>query len=173
MKKFVWFIGSFVGAMAVCLVAWWLIVLQAATPESNFTGSADTLLLDMQFPVANLTDALSGEPVTLTQASLADAVVIILGGVGCSRDQVEVLKWWNENKLAADSIGLGIMTLYADPLMGVEVSRHESLLLRRASEVDFPALVYEGEEFNPRSMGIQTPQTVRVKDGRIVEILRY
>ncbi|MXW15914.1 MAG: hypothetical protein F4120_11160 [Rhodothermaceae bacterium] len=173
MKKFAWFIGSFVGAIAACLAAWWFFILPQAAPlGGNFTESADTQLLNMQFPLTDLTDATTGEPVTLAQASFSDAVIIILGGIGCSRNQVEVLKRWNEYDMAADSTRLEVMTLYADPLMGVEVSRHESRLLRRASEVDFLSLVYEGEEFNPRAMGIQTPQTVRVRNGRIVEILQ-
>ncbi|MCY3629030.1 MAG: hypothetical protein OXI05_05310 [Bacteroidota bacterium] len=172
MKKIVWFIGSFVGTMAACLAAWWLILPQTTPPESNSPESPETLLLNMQFPLTDLTDAMSSEPVTLTKSSLSDAVVVILGGIGCSRNQVEVLKEWNEYKMTTDSTELEIMILYADPLMGVEVSHHESRLLRRASQVDFPALVYEGEEFNPRAMGIQTPQTVRVQDGRIVEILQ-
>ncbi|MXZ17903.1 MAG: hypothetical protein F4069_03815 [Rhodothermaceae bacterium] len=158
--------------MAVCLAAWWLILPQTTPPGSNSTESPETLLLNMRFPLTDLTDAMSGEPVTLKHASLSDAVVVILGGIGCSRNQVEVLKGWNEYKMAADSTGPEIMILYADPLMGTEISQHEARLLRRASEVDFPALVYEGAEFNPRAMGIQTPQTVRVKDGRIVEILQ-
>ena len=106
----------------VCLAAWWFILPQTVPSGSNSIGSADTLLLHTQFPLTELTDAMSGEPVTFDKASLSDAVVIILGGIGCSRNQVEILKTWSENKGAANSTELEIMTLYADPLMGVEVS---------------------------------------------------
>ena len=64
--------------MMVCLAAWWFILPQTAPSGSNFTGSADTLLLNIQFPLTGLTDAMSGESVTLDKASLSDAVVIIL-----------------------------------------------------------------------------------------------
>ncbi len=171
MRQFGWFIGAFAGAMTVCLLSWWLIVYPTDTSGNDRTEAADTLLLDISFPMTDLTDAVSGDPVKLMQASLSDAVVIILGGIGCSRNQVEVLKRWNDNQITADSIGMDIIAVYADPLMGVELSRHESLLLRRASQVDFPTLVYEGQEFDPRSMGIQTPQVVRVRNGRIAEML--
>ena len=171
MRQFGWFIGAFAGAMTVCLLSWWLIVYPTDTSGNDRTEAADTLLLDISFPMTDLTDAVSGDPVKLMQASLSDAVVIILGGIGCSGNQVEVLKRWNDNQTTADSTGMDIIAVYADPLMGVELSRHESLLLRRASQVDFPTLVYEGQEFNPRSMGIQTPQVVRVRNGRIAEML--
>jgi len=170
MKKLGLFLGSFVGTIILCLTAWWLYLSQIPPSENNFARTADTLLLNMEFPVTNITDAMSGEPVPLTPTSLSDAVVIILGGIGCSNNQVEMLKEWNDNKMTVDSVEINIITLYADPLMGIELSRHEALLLRRASEVSFPALVYEGEEFNPRAMGIQTPQAVHVQNGQIVKV---
>jgi len=170
MIKFFWFIGSFTTAMMVCLMTWGFILHQSAPPVNQGFLSSETLLLETRLPRTNLTNAISGEPVTLTQASLSDAIVIILGGIGCSSNQVEILKQWKEYKKTTDSTEIEIMTLYADPLMGVEISRHEARILKRVSQVDFLTLVYEGEDFNPRAMKIRTPQVVRVQNGHIVEI---
>jgi len=97
--------------MAMGIVFWGFILHQMNPPESNVT-STDSPLLQMPFPKMNLADAISGEPVTLTQASLSNAVVIILGDIGCSSNQVEVLKQWKEYQEVVDSTE--IMVLYAD-----------------------------------------------------------
>ena len=170
MKQLFWFTGALSVTLFLCLFGWFLITLQAENSSYDMAQPIDSLLLNIQFPMTDITDAKTGEAVAL-EDSLSDAVVVVLGGIGCSRDQVEVLKWWKQYKMADTLRQSSIMTLYADPLMGAERSRHESLLLHRASQAEFPALVYEGEEFNLRSMGIQTPQTLRVKDGNIVEVL--
>ncbi len=173
MKKIFWFVGPFMCTLIICIGAWWVIFSQIVIPSENVAAPSSSLLLNMQFPTSDITDARSGEPVSLPADTLSNAVVILLGGIGCSRNQVEVLRWWKENERVLHTTGQSILTLYADPLMGVDRSRHESLLLRRASEVNYPALVYGGGKFNPRSMGIQTPQTVHVQDGRIVEVIPY
>lgn len=171
MKKLLWFIGSFAGMLVVCVTGWWLVAAKTAAPRVAEAEVTYTSLLNLELPTTDVTNAKTGEPVSLTEASVSDAVVILLGGIGCSLDQVEVLRWWQENRAAADTGRQEIIALYADPLIGVEGSRYETLVLRRAGEVQFPTLVYEGQEFNPRSMGVRTPQVVRVRDGRIVEVL--
>ena len=44
--------------------------------------------------------------------------------------------------------------------MGIDISRHEAQLLKKASNVDFPILVYKGKDFDPHAMKIRTPQVV-------------
>ena len=171
MTKFLWFIGSFAGMLLVCLAGWGLVTAQTGARNADDAENAYASLLNLELPASDVTDAKTGEPVLLTEALLSDAVVILLGGMGCSLDQVEVLKWWQENKAAADTGRQEIFALYADPLLGVERSRYETLVLRRASQLQFPTLVYEGQEFSLRSMGVRTPQVVHVRDGHIAEVL--
>ena len=170
MKKFLWFFGSFAAMLFVCLAGWWWATASTVAPKAADAEPTNTSLLNLELPTFEVTDAKTAEPVSL-KAPLSNAVVILLGGMGCSQDQVEVLRWWQENLAAADTGQQEVLALYADPLMGVERSRYETLVLRRAGEVQFPTLVYEGQEFSPRSMGVRTPQVVRVRDGRIVEVL--
>ena len=171
MTKLLWFIGSFAGVLLVCLAGWGLVTAQTGTRNAADPDTSYTSLLNLEIPTSNVTDAKTGEPVLSTEALLSDAVVILLGGLGCSLDQVEVLKWWQENKATAGAGQQDLIALYADPLLGVERSRYETLVLRRASQVQFPTLVYEGQTFSPRSMGVRTPQVVLVRNGRIVEVL--
>ena len=169
MKQLPWFVGAFAITLAICLVGWGVITFQTVTPGGGVTKTVDSLLLDLDIPTTDITEAESGQPMFLSEGSLSEAEVILLGGIGCSRDQVEVLHSWKNE--TTDTTRQKIIALYADPLMGVELSRHESSLLRRASGIDFPSLVYEAEEFNLRAMGVRTPQTVHFQDGVIVEVL--
>jgi len=66
--------------------------------------------------------------------------------------------------ISGKSVDIEILSLYVDPFMVAEISCHEDWLLKRISEADFPTLVYRGEEFNPRTMGIQMPRVVYVQN---------
>ena len=171
MKKILWFFGSFAGMLLVCMAGWWVTTARTVAPSAADAEPAYASLLNLELPTTDITDARTGEAVPSTEVPLSDAVVILIGGIGCSLDQVGVLRWWQENWAAADTGRQEIIALYADPLMGVGVSRHETRVLRRAGEVQFPTLVYEGQGFSLRSMGVRTPRVVRVRDGRIVEVL--
>ena len=94
MTKFLWFIGSFAGMLLVCLAGWGLVTALTGTRNAADADNAYPSLLNLELPTSDVTDAKTGEPVLLTEALLSDAVVILLGGMGCSLDQVEVLKWW-------------------------------------------------------------------------------
>ena len=61
-------------------------------------------------------------------------------------------------------------TIYADPLLGVGQGIRESLLLRRVSQATFPFLVSEDSTFNPRTMGIRTPQVALVESQVITQV---
>ena len=138
MIKFLWFIGSFAGMLLVCLAGWGLVTAQMGTRKAADADNANASLLNLEIPTSDVTDAKTGEPVLLMEALLSDGVVILLGGMGCSLDQVEVLEWWQGYKAATDAAQQEIIALYADPLLGVERSQYETLVLRRAREVHFP-----------------------------------
>ena len=61
--------------------------------ESVEVKDASAALLSMEIPRSDLTEAKTGNPDRST-AYLSEAVVILLGGLGCSGDQLAVLKWW-------------------------------------------------------------------------------
>lgn len=56
-------------------------------------------------------------------------------------------------------------------MIGIQQGAYESLFLRRARQASFPFPVSQNPDFNPRAMGIQTPQVVFVKSGSIDQIL--
>lgn len=161
MKKILWFFGSFAGMLLACLAGWWWTIASTVAPRIADTEPAYASLLNLELPTSDVTDPRTGEAVSSTEVPLSDAGVILLGGMGCSVDQAGVLRWWQENRAAADTGGQEVIALYADPLMGIERSRYETLVLRRAGEVQSPTLVYEGQEFSTRSMGVRTPGSAR------------
>ena len=167
MKNAVFFLGSFISVLLACLAGWWLFTAGVDTREGPLAPADHGNILNLEIPNEFLTEARSGDPVIPVEVLGTEAIVVLLGGIGCSRDQVEVLRRWQEPE---DSIKT-VVGLYADPLMGIERSRYESLVLRRASGVQFPMLVYEGQQFSLRGLGMITPQVVRIRDGRIVELL--
>ena len=77
--------------MVVCLVVWAL----ATTASRVAVEATDALvaLVSMEIPINDLTDAKLGNTAPST-VDLSEAVVILLGGLGCSGDQLAVLKWW-------------------------------------------------------------------------------
>ncbi len=99
------------------------------------------------------------------------AVVILLGGVGCSTDQVKLLRYWSEQLAATGYQDYPVLTLYADPQLGAEQGAYESLPLRRVSQAKFPFLVSQDPDFNLRAMGIRTPQVVLVESQVITHVL--
>ncbi len=98
------------------------------------------------------------------------ALVILLGGVSCSSDQVKLLRYWSEQQPEVDLPDLPVLAIYADPLVGVEQGTYESLRLRRVSQAHFPFLVSQNPDFNLRTMGIRTPQVVLAESQVITHV---
>ncbi len=98
------------------------------------------------------------------------AVVILLGGISCSANQMKLLRYWSEQPAATGLPDYPVLALYADPLLGIEQGAYESLLLRRVSQAKFPFLVSQDPDFNLRAMGIRTPQVVLVESQVITHV---
>ena len=129
-----------------------------------------TALVGHAFPPVGLLEAQSRAPIEEQGLTLPDtAVVILLGGIGCSANQVNVLRYWSESPTTTGLPGYPVLAIYADPLLGVEQGAYESLLLRRVSQAKIPFLVLQNPDFNLRAMGIRTPQVVLVESGVITQ----
>ena len=132
---------------------------------------AATALVGHTLSAEDLLEAQSRTPATTQGLSLPDtAVVILLGGIGCSDNQVKLLRYWSEQHAAAGLQHHPVLVIYIDPVLGVKQRAYETLLLRRVSQAPFPFLVSQDSDFNLRAMGIRTPQVVLVESGVITQV---
>ena len=129
-----------------------------------------TALIGHDISEATLIDAQSHISAINLGLSLDSTVVILLGGVGCSNNQVDLLRYWSEQYTLTHIKDHSILAIYVDPVIGIQQGAYESLLLRRASQASFPFLVSRDPDFNPCAIGIQTPQVVFVKSGIIHQV---
>ena len=67
MKQLPWFVGAFAITLAICLVGWGVITFQTVTPGGGVTKTVDSLLLDLEIPTTDTTEAESRRPVFLTE----------------------------------------------------------------------------------------------------------
>ena len=134
------------------------------------TQSQTSPLLDRAIPVEHLI-----EPKSRARASEGfmpdSAIVVLLGGIGCSADQVKVLRDWSEQPPESKWQGYPVLAIYADPLLGEETGIYESLVLRRVSQAHFPFLVSSDPLFSPRDLGVRTPQVVLAESGVITKVV--
>lgn len=95
------------------------------------------------------------------------AVVILLGAMGCSRNQMQVLQHWSQQPTRP------VLAIYADFLMSEAAAppTHESLVLRRVSQAEFPFLVSSDTTLSPHAMSIRTPQVILVESEMIPQVL--
>ena len=127
---------------------------------------AESRLVGRTISEAFLVEARSRAPVVEQNITLPDtAVVILLGAIGCARNQRQVLQHWAEQPRNP------VLAIYADYMMSQAAASHEALILRRVSQVAIPFLVSSDTTLSPRAMGISTPQVVRVESGVITEVL--
>ena len=137
--------------------------------EDNASAS---VLVGHALPIADLVEIQSRAPISYQGLTIPDsAVVILLGGVGCSNDQGALLRYWSNKHAETGLQDYPLMAIYADPTLGTEQSVYESLLLRRVSQASFPFLVSTDQDFNPRTMGVRTPQVVLVESHVITHVL--
>ena len=99
------------------------------------------------------------------------AVVVILGGAGCSGDQVATLRRWSNLPPESEWQDYDVMAIYADPIVGEDTAVMETLILRRVSQTNIPFFVSRDSTFSPRGSGLRTPQVVLVESGSITGVL--
>ena len=143
---------------------------RATAPTQSQIATPLSPLLDRAISVEHLI-----EPKSRARASEGfmpdSAIVILLGGIGCSADQVKVLRDWSEPPPESKWRGYPVLAIYADPLLGEETSIYESLVLRRVSQAHFPFLVSRDSLFSPRDLGVRTPQVVLAESGVITKVV--
>ncbi|MDE2731797.1 MAG: hypothetical protein OXU68_07465 [Bacteroidota bacterium] len=81
--------------------------------------------------------SMSGQDWTMPDSS----IVVLLGGVGCSGDQVAALRQWTEIPQDSRWRDYLVIAIYAAPLVGEENGIHEALILRRLSRARFSFFV--------------------------------
>lgn len=123
-------------------------------------------------PVDDLLEPQSRAPVAEKGLAVADsAVVILLGGASCSPDPVNLLRFWSEQQARIDQHDYPVVAIYVDPLVGLEQSIFEALMLPRLSRASFPFFVSSNPSSSPRAMGIGTPQVVLVESQVITHVI--
>ena len=174
-RLILWFAVPFVLAMAaLATTRSWLVSVKSAPQRvvSSLPAHNASAIVGHTLSVADLIEAQSRAPIAEQGLTVPDsAVVILLGGVGCSADQVKLLRYWSEQHAETDLQDHPIVAIYADPMLGIEQGAYESLLLRRVSQAKFPFLVSKDPDFNPRAMGIRTPQVVLAESQVITHVL--
>ncbi|MYD56491.1 MAG: hypothetical protein F4246_05705 [Rhodothermaceae bacterium] len=99
------------------------------------------------------------------------SIVVLLGGAGCSGDQVATLRRWSNLPPGSEWQDYDVMAIYADPIVGENTAVMETLVLRRVSRANIPFFVSRDSTFSPRGSGLRTPQVVLVESGRITGVL--
>lgn len=133
----------------------------------------DSILVGLEIPQSGLLEVQSRLPASELGLTIPDTtVIILLGGASCSGNQVSVLRDWAEKSTEPGLRNHPVMAIYADPLVGIEQGTYESLILRRVSEATFPFLISQDRDFNPRAMGIPTPQVVLVESQVITHVYK-
>ncbi len=115
--------------------------------------SASTALEGLKFPGSSTFEVHSRTSISEQDGTLPDtAIVIFLGGIGCSANQIKLLQYWSEEHVNTGFPNIPVLALYADPLLGLERSIYEALILRRVSQAKFPFFVSQDTSFSLRAM---------------------
>lgn len=94
-------------------------------------------LVGRTIAASTLIEAQSRAPILDRGITVPDtAIVVLLGAIGCSMNQMKVLQQWSQRLDAP----YPVLAIYADYLMSEAASSHESLVLRRVSQAEFPFL---------------------------------
>ncbi len=169
-----WFGVSFLAALDALsgLRLWFAGDSSPAPPVTDAALVLDnSMLVGHSLPTAALLEVQSKAPAAELGLAIPDtAVVILLGGVGCSDNQVKLLRYWSEQGVETGLQDLPVLAIYADPLVGIDQGAYESLLLRRVSQATFPFLVSQDPEFKPRAMRIRTPQVILAESQVITHV---
>ena len=167
-----WFIIPFVVGMGVFTGA----RIFLATPPTGSTPKSGTIttypLLGKIIPSENLIAPRTRKYIAEQEWSMPDsAVVVVLGGAGCSGDQVATLRRWSNLPPESEWQDYDVMAIYADPIVGEDTAVMETLILRRVSQTNIPFFVSRDSTFSPRGSGLRTTQVVLVESGRITGVL--
>lgn len=142
-----------------------LLRFDAPSPERQVQVPRVEQLIGRYIDSAMLNDAQSREQ---TQLIMPDtAVVILLGGIGCSLNQMKALQHLSHHP----DLSHPVLAVYADYLMSSSAASRESLILRRISQTNFPFLISSDTTLSPRAMNLRTPQVVLVESGVITQVL--
>ena len=167
-----WFIIPFMVVIGVFTGAW---IFFAAPPTSSAPkdGTVATYpLLGQIIPSEYLIAPRTRKYIAEQQWSMPDSsIVVLLGGAGCSGDQVAILRRWSNLPPESEWQDYDVMAIYADPIVGENTAVMETLILRRVSQVNIPFFVSRDSTFSPRGSGLRTPQVVLVESGRITGVL--
>ncbi len=172
MYRGLWFIIPFVVVIGVFTGAR---IFFAAPPTSSApkVGTIATYpLLGQIIPSENLIAPRTREYIAEREWSMPDSsIVVLLGGAGCSGDQVATLRRLANLPPESEWQDYDVMAIYADPIVGEDRAVMETLILRRVSQANIPFYVSRDSTFNPRRSGLRTPQVVVVESGRITGVL--
>ena len=163
-----WFGVPFLATLVVLIVGQWghssdRVVMLSVPDASVLIG----LILKEDW----LVDAQTMTPATNDGWSVPDtAAVVILGGIGCSGNQVDVLRYWSMADSDRTIENYPVFAVYADPSLEFDQRIQESRALRRVSQVEFPFFVSQDTLLNPRLLGIRTPQVVLIEAGMITHV---
>lgn len=162
LRNGLWVVLSFA---ATLLLASSLLRFDASPPERQMQKPRVEQLIGRYIDTAMLNDAQSREQTQLTMPDTA--VVVLLGAIGCSLNQMKVLQHLSRHP----DLSHPVLAVYADYLMNSSAASHESLILRRISQTTFPFLVSSDTTLSPRAMNLRTPQVVLVESGVITQVL--
>ncbi len=153
-----WFTVPFI----VTLVAFTALQLgSSSSPNTSVPPPHASELVGLPLRVPLLIDAQGRTTIAEQGLSIPDtAVVVLLGGISCSANQIDVLRHWSEQQNNHSLNNYPVLAIYADPMLGLEQGVRESRLLRRVSQARFPFFVSQDTLLNPRARGIRTPQVV-------------
>ena len=98
--------------------------------------------------------------------------VVLLGGAGCSGDQVATLRRWSNPPPESEWQDYDVVAIFADPIVGEDTAVMETLILPRVSQTNIPFFVSRDSTFSPRGSGLRTQQVVLVESRRITGVLR-
>ena len=172
MHRALWFIIPFVVGMGVFTGAR---IFFAAPPTSSAPKDSTIAtypLLGQIIPSEYLIAPRTRKYIAEQEWSMPDSsIVVLLGGAGCSGDQVATLRRWSNLPPESEWQDYGVMAIFADPIVGEDRAVMETLVLRRVSRANIPFFVSRDSTFSPRESGLRTPQVVLVESGRITGVL--
>ena len=128
-------------------------------------------LVGLELREASLVEALSKRPIGEQSISIPDtAIVILLGSVSCSYNQIDLLRYWSDQTDSVNQNPYPVLAVFADPVVGTQQAIRDARLLRHVSRAKFPFLVSDDTLLNPRAIGIRTPQQVLVESNVISRV---
>ena len=167
-----WFIIPFVVGIGVFTGARTFFATSPTGSAPKDGTKATSPLLGQIIPSENLIAPRTRKYIAEQEWLMPDSsIVVLLGGEGCSGDQVATLRRWSNLPPESEWQDYNVMAIYADPIVGEDRAVMETLILRRVSQTNITFFVSRDSTFSPRGSGLRTPQVVLVESGRITGVL--